>query len=141
MSEINDSIGIDTGVLIELLGKTPLGITFDDVILKDPKLQHFYLSPLTIMELLYLSGRKLGFTEAQYQIGEFIKPFIICDEIELRIEAAKMKMAYGISIADCYSLAIGMIKSIPIYMKRESEIEILLKNVSIPVEIYFIDDL
>ena len=136
-----DSAGIDTGTLMELLGNTAMGVKFKEQVLEDTNLQDFYLSPITVAELLYLLGRKLGFPKAQQTIGDFIKPFIICDEKELRIEAARLKMDHAISLADCYSLSIGVVKTIPVYMKRESEMDELLQNVNLPIDIRFIDDL
>lgn len=136
-----DSAGIDTGTLIELLGNTELGNKFKVQVLEDTNLQNFYLSPITVAELLYLLGRKLGFSKAQQIIGDFIKPFIICEEKELRIEAARLKADHTISLADCYSLSIGIMKIIPVYLKRESEMEEILQKGKLPIDIRFIDDL
>ncbi|HME52425.1 MAG TPA: PIN domain-containing protein [Candidatus Lokiarchaeia archaeon] len=141
MNASENSAGIDTGALLELLGNTTMGSTFKEKVINDPDLENFYLSPLTVAELLYLLGRKEGFSSAQQTVTDFLKPFIICDEKELRSEAARLKTDHAISLADCYVLAIGIVKKIPIYIKRESEIEDVILLVSKTIDIHFIDDL
>lgn len=143
MSGSNDSIAIDTGALVELLGKTSLGSKFKDLVLKDPAYRQFHVSPITVMELLYLSGRTAGFSNAREKVNEFIKPFIVCDERVLRVEAARVKTTLPIALADCYSIALGLVMDMPVYMKREAEIDAIFQKgpFPFPVDIRFIDDL
>ncbi|NMC05328.1 MAG: type II toxin-antitoxin system VapC family toxin [Candidatus Lokiarchaeota archaeon] len=141
-SSINAAV-LDTSVLIEVLGKTQLGETIKNVVLKDPAMERFYISPLAVTELLYLVARTAGFQMALQQVEGFTKVFTICEENELRIEAARIKTTLALSLADCYALAIGRLRGIPVYFKRESEFDAILKKGSIPfpIDLRFVDDL
>jgi len=135
------SIAVDTGVLIEVLEDSTLGKAFFHEILENPQFKTFYISPLVDMELKYIFCRKSGYQNAKEFVSEFLKDFIIYSESELRDEAFHLKCKFPISIADCYSLAIGKIRIIPVYMKKEEEIGQVLDELSSVVEIKFIDNL
>lgn len=131
---------IDTGVLIEYLEGTKLGLKFKENIVNDPNFTQFFISPLFETELKYILCRKYGFRKAERKVDRFLKDFNIIFESILRNEAIKLKCKYPISLADCYSLSIAKLNSIPIYFKQEKEItenEELLEK----FQIRFIDDL
>jgi len=136
-----NSVAIDTGVLLELLSKTELGIKFNNSIIKAPNIEFLYISPLVEAELIYINCRKKNFIQAKKIIKDFLKPFIIIEEREIRYKAAELKCKFSISLADCYILAVGIENSIPVFMKREDEIEKILSLLKEEVDIYFIDDL
>ncbi len=140
-TEKNKSIAIDTGVLLEILAKSSMGQKFKKQILEKRTSTDIFISPLTVTELLYILGRLHGFEEGKHIIQEFVEPFKIYEEKILRENAAKLKMEFGIAIADCYVIALGQLKNIPIYMKREREINDILQDRSIPANLQFIDDL
>ncbi|MHA1521166.1 MAG: PIN domain-containing protein [Promethearchaeota archaeon] len=140
-TEIINSIVVDTGALLELLAKSSMGQKFKEQILEKRTSTDIFISPLTVTELLYILGRLEGFEEGKHIVQEFVEPFIIYEEKILREKAAKLKMEFGIAIADCYVIALGQLKNIPIYMKREREINKILKDRSIPADLQFIDDL
>ena len=141
-SSINSAV-LDTSVLMEVLGNTRLGETVKNVVLKDPAMERFYISPLAVTELLYLVARTAGFQVALQQVEGFTKVFTICEEKELRVEAARMKTALALSLADCYALAIGSLRGIPVYFKREMEFDAMLKKgpIPFPIDLRFVDDL
>jgi predicted nucleic acid-binding protein len=128
---------------MEILGNTQLGETVKNVVLKDPSLQQFFLSPLAVTELLYLVARTAGFPAARQQVEGFVKVFDICDEKELRIEAARIKTSLALALADCYTLAIGSLRGAPVYFKREAEFDAVLNKgpFPFPIDLRFIDDL
>ena len=136
-----NSIAIDTGVLLELLSKTELGIKFENSIIKAPNIKKFYISPFVETELLYIRCRKTNFKQAKQNIKDFLHPFIMIEESEIRYKAAELKCKYSISLADCYILAVGIKKTIPVFMKREEEIEKIISPLEKEVIIYFIDDI
>jgi hypothetical protein len=109
-------------------------------VLKNPQFALFFLSPLVATELKYITCRKFGFERAKEIVDSFLKNFIIPPERELRNEASKLKCRLPVSLADCYSLAISKLNSIPIYFKKKREIT---DNIQLfaKFEIRFIDDL
>ncbi len=137
----NTSNAVDTGVLFEFLDDSNLGKVFYQKVLKNPQFQKFYISPLTDVELKYLMCRQSGYKEAKEFISDFLKDFIIYPESELRDEAFRLKCNFPISISDCYSLAVGKILNIPIYMKKEKKIDQVLDGLLSMVKIKFIDDI
>ncbi|MHA1491883.1 MAG: PIN domain-containing protein [Promethearchaeota archaeon] len=140
MNEIEDSIAIDTSVLIEFFEETELGKLFQKKVIEDEKIKKFFISPIVHTEILYIFCRKLGFEKAKEIINDFLQPFDVYKESLLREGAANFKCQYAISIADCYSLSLAITLRIPLYMKREAEIDEAMKKYDIPVEIKFIDD-
>ena len=145
MSEKKDSrklsIAVDTGVLIEYLEDSTLGKAFYKEGWERDQFKKYYVSPLVDMELKYIFCRRIGFQEARTRISKFLRDFVICPENQLRDEAFRLKCDFPISIADCYSLAVGKVYEIPVYMKKEREIDDIIDDLSAIVEILFIDDL
>lgn len=131
---------IDTGVFIELLEGTHLGLKFKEHILNDPYISQFLLSPFVETELKYLLCRNFGFKKAKKIVESFLKDFFILSELELRNQASKLKCKYPISIADCYSLSIAKLNSIPVYYKKEQEITEKIELLT-DFQIKFIDNL
>ncbi len=141
MSAKKGSIVIDTGVLLEYIEGTELGRKFKEHVLQNESLEHFYISPFVHTELLYIICRNSGFDQAQKTVTKFLRRFILFEEKKLRDVAAKLKCQYPISLADCYSIALALIQEIPLYMKREAEIEALLNQGAFTTQIIFIDDI
>ena len=145
MSEKKDlqetSIAVDTGILIEILEDSDLGKVFYQKVLESLQFQKIYISPLTDTELKYIFCRRSGYKDAKELVLEFLKDFIICSESELRDEAFRLKCNFPISIADCYSLAVGKVFNIPVYMIKEKEIEKVIDKLLSMVKVIFIDDI
>ena len=145
MSEKKDlqetSIAVDTGILIEILEDSDLGKVFYQKVLESLQFQKIYISPLTDTELKYIFCRQSGYKEAKELVLEFLKDFIICSESELRDEAFRLKCNFPISIADCYSLAVGKVLNIPVYMIKEKEIEKVIDKLLSMVKVIFVDEI
>lgn len=135
------SIVVDTSVLMEVLDDTLMGKEFFQKVLSITQIQKFYISPLVDTELKYILCRLKGHENAIKITSEFLKDFTIYSEKKLRDEAAHLKCNFAISLADCYGLATAKLLKIPIYMKKENEIEKILSELSNLVKIIFIDDL
>ena len=145
MSEKKDlqetSIAVDTGILIEILEDSDLGKVFYQKVLERLQFQKIYISPLTDTELKYIFCRRNGYKDAKELVLEFLKDFIICSESKLRDEAFRLKCNFPISIADCYSLAVGKVFNIPVYMIKVKEIEKVIDKLLLMVKVIFIDDI
>jgi len=137
----NGSITVDTGILVELLEDSDLGKVFYQKVLAKLQFQNIYISPLTDTELKYIFCRRNGYTEAKELVLKFLKDFIICSENELRDEAFRLKCNFPMSIADCYSLAVGRVFNIPVYMIKEREIEKSIDKLLSMVKVIFIDEI
>jgi len=135
-----NSIVIDTGVLVELLENSELGKIFSKHFLENPQLERYYISPITDTELKYIFCRQKGYQEAKKIASSFLKDFIICSESTLRDDAFRLKCNFPISLADSYSLAVSKVLNIPLCMKKEKEIQNNLEKLSSEVKIMFIDD-
>ena len=135
------SIVVDTSVLMEILDETQLGENFFQKVLSITHIQEFYISPLVDTELKYILCRQKGYEDAIKITSEFLKDFTIYSEEKLRDEAAHLKCNFAISLADCYSLATAKLLDIPVYMKKEDEIEKVFSEISTLVNIKFIDNL
>ena len=132
----NDSIVVDTSVLLEYLEDTPLGKKVFQKVLSNEEIKKFYIAPIVDTELKYILCRRKGYGKAIKIVSELLKDFE-----DLRDEAAHLKCDFAISLADCYGLATAKLLEIPIYMKKEVEIEKIVKKLSLIVKIKFIDDL
>ena len=135
------SIVVDTSVLMEILDETQLGEIFFQKVLSITHIQEFYISPLVDTELKYILCRQKGYEDAIKITSEFLKDFTIYSEEKLRDEAAHLKCNFAISLANCYSLATAKLLDIPVYMKKEDEIEKVFSELSTLVNIKFIDNL
>ena len=92
-------------------------------------------------ELKYLLCRKFDFKKANQLVNDFTSNFIIRDERTIRDTAAQFKCKFPIALSDCYSLALAKMENAQIYMKKEREIEDIIKALLLEVQIKFIDDL
>ncbi|TFG23647.1 MAG: type II toxin-antitoxin system VapC family toxin [Promethearchaeota archaeon] len=137
----NDSIVVDTSVLLEYLEDTPLGKKVFQKVLSNEEIKKFYIAPIVDTELKYILCRRKGYGKAIKIVSELLKDFAIYSEEDLRDEAAHLKCDFAISLADCYGLATAKLLDIPIYMKKEVEIEKVFKKLSLIVKIKFINDL
>ncbi len=134
------SIVIDTGVLVELLENSELGIIFSQHFLENPQFERYYISPITDTELKYIFCRRNSYQEAKKIVSDFLKDFIICPESNLRDDAFRLKCNFPISLADSYSLAVAIVLNIPLCMKKEEEIQNNIGKLSSEAKIIFIDD-
>lgn len=120
---------------------TELGTKFEQFLLDNSDINQYLVCPLVETELKYLLSRKLGIDEAIIMIDDFLKNFYIYPESELRNEVSRLKCFYPISLADCYSISIATLNSIPVIFKKEKELNEKLESLSNEAEIRFIEDL
>ncbi len=122
---------VDTGVFVDYMDrKSPLHRVARAVVESIGQLE-VLLPHVTLAEICYVSARILreaGIKEAFEKSVEFVKwlyshPAVeVVSSLELDIEAAKVKLEYGIAIGDCYILALSKLKNCKaVFRKRENE--------------------
>lgn len=136
-----DSIVVDTSILVEYLEDTPLGKKIFKKVLSSSQIQKYFIAPIVDTELKYILCRRKGYEKAIEIISQFLKDFTIYTEEKLRDEAAFFKCNFVISLANCYSLATAKLLDVPIYMKKETEINKVVDKLLALVKIRFIEDL
>ena len=133
----NDTLVIDTGVLVEFFIGSNFGKRFESDFLKNRDFNFFYISPLVMTELTYIFCRKLGFEQAISLVNSKLRNMLVLDENNLRLVASQLKCKYGIALADCYSIAAGELQDCPVLMKPEGEFDNLDLS-EFPAEIIFL---
>lgn len=130
MSEQNKSQAvIDTGILIQYLALDLEKITdrqqkkyFDREVFKNQKYKSLLISFLTRSELLYIQCRKKGWELAKSHTNAILEHFTLIRSKELDEIAPLLKCQLGISLVDCFNLAIGALYQIPVYFLEEQEL-------------------
>jgi len=120
---------IDTGILIHYLS---LDVSrnaderqkqeFDQEIFKNPQYTALWVSFLTRVELLYIQCRKKGWERAKSSTNAILERFKVIRSAELDELAPRLKCQLGISLVDCFNLAIGALYRIPVYFLEEHEL-------------------
>lgn len=136
-----NSVVFDTSVLIEYIEDTDLGKKIFKELISNPSIERYYVPTIVDLELKYILCRRMGFQAGINTVNNLLKDFIFFNSKDLRDKTAYIKCNYAISIADSYVIASAILLDVPIYMKREQEIENVLKSISKLVEIKFINDL
>jgi uncharacterized protein len=135
-----DSYVVDTSILIEFMEGSELGKRFEEQILNSPSLVNLKIPFVVEMELKYILGRRFGYNDAIEKVEKALQSFQVISEERLRNNAVKYKCKYSISIADCYSMALAEIEQIPLYMKKEREVELVKKNPDLDIQIRFLEE-
>ncbi|MEM0054099.1 MAG: PIN domain-containing protein [Nitrososphaeria archaeon] len=139
--ELSGSLVLDTGALLELIYSTEKGLKLKDA-LKSEKVQA-NISELTLTELMYILCRKIGEKEAQDRVGYLLDSgYVILHEDSKLVElAAEYKCRRGISLADCFALALAKkISSPAIFARREDELLEEMSREPFDVKILFLED-
>ena len=122
---------IDTGVFIDYIDrKSPFHAPAKTVIDSIGRLE-VLLPHITVAEICYVTARVLreaGVSKYLEKSVEFVEwlqrhPAVeVASSVELDIEAAKVKLRYGIALADCYVLALSKLNDCKaVFRKREEE--------------------
>jgi predicted nucleic acid-binding protein len=138
---------LDSGVLVEYLSldkEKPDENKFlkhlEDSLLETEEYRILYISALVKVELLYITCRLSGWKKAKKTIEEFLSNFVILRAADLDEIAAQIKCRVPIALADCYTLAIGKLLSVPTYFSSEKELtenikEIIREELSIDLKL------
>lgn len=138
---------LDTGILIEYLSldeEKPEEEKFlkrlEDTLLETDKYQILYIPSIIKTELLYITCRLKGWEKAKATIDDFLSNFVILRTPNLDEMAAQIKCKIPITLADCYTLAIGQFLSTPTFFISEKELteeaqQIILEEFSIDLKL------
>ncbi len=125
----NSQAVVDTGVLLQYLSLNLKNKTdqlhkkeFDEELFKNQNYDSLFVSFLTRSELLYIQCRKKGWKSAQTHTNAILEHFTLIRSTELDDIAPLLKCQLGISLVDCFNLAIGALFQIPVYFLEEKEL-------------------
>lgn len=140
-------IAVDTGVFVDYIDrKSPYHEAARAIISHLGQLE-LVLPSITLAEICYVSARILktaGVENAVERAIEFVEwlyrhPAVrVVDNLSLSIEAAKLKLQYGIALADCYVLALSRIEGCKaLFRKREGEMPVDIEE---KFDVAFLED-
>jgi len=140
-------ITVDTGVFVDYVDKkSPYHEQAEAIIGSLGKLE-LLLPPITLAEVCYVTARILneaGVQDAFDKAVQFVKwlyshPAVeVVNELNLHVEAAKIKLRYKIALADCYILALSKLKDCKaVFRKREKEMP---KEIEKDFDVIFLED-
>lgn len=141
--DLEGDMAFDGGAIIELVYATPAGTEIKEAI-KSRQLRPF-VTELAMAEASYILCRKLGSDEASSRMKDLRESNTIAFvPITQTISdtAALYKCERSISLADCFSIALGKSKAIPVlFARREEELEKEMRAHPFDVELIFLGDL
>ncbi len=138
---------VDTGVFVEYIDrKSPYHEAARAIVDSLGQLE-IVLPSITLTEICYVSARifmAAGVENALEKSVEFVEwlyshPAVsVVDNLTLNIEAAKLKLQYGIALADCYVLALSKLERCKaVFRKREKEMP---EEIERDFDVMFLED-
>jgi len=140
-------VAVDTGVFVDYINRRSPYHEAAKVVISHLGQLELILPSITLAEICYVSARILmaaGVENGMKKAIEFVEwlyshPAVrVVDNLSLSIEAAKLKLQYGIALADCYVLALSRLEGCKtLFRKREREMpEEIEKN----FDVVFLED-
>lgn len=122
---LSGSLVLDTSILLEYFGATPLGKIVKEYFASLRPTDKVHLHLHTISELFYLLCRIKGRDFASSKLNEMLELNFITvhNSTSLAFSAGELKCAHSISLADCSCLATAEFLGIPAVFRREKELE------------------
>jgi len=124
-------IAVDTGVFVDYIDRGSPYHEAAKIVISHLGQLELILPSITLAEICYVSARILntaGIENGIERAIEFVEwlyshPAVrVVDGLSLSIEAAKLKLQYGIALADCYVLALSRLEGCKaLFRKRERE--------------------
>lgn len=140
--ELKGDMAFDGSTIIELIYSTPFAKDAQEAI--KTKVLKPFATEISIAEAKYILCRKLGGKEASSRLNDLLESNAFkVEEITREISdlAGGYKCERSISLADCFALALGKSKAIPVVFARmEKEIEKEMKSNPFDVNILFLED-
>jgi len=115
---------LDSGVLIAYFTdeNIPIVPLLDEYIFNEASSVLLYGHNVMKTELYYIICRKKNYIEATRILEQVDKSINIISEKWLFEKAGQIKCRYSISIADCFSISLGILKGCPILFLGEEEL-------------------
>ena len=139
---ITGTLAIDTGVIIELLLQSEVGVAIRNALLDE--IIDAHTTEIAITETKYILCRKLGWKESCKKVEKLLASgYINVYRTDQLIDlAAKYKCERSISLADCFILALAKkLGCKALFARREQELVKEMEKKEFDVEIVFLEDL
>jgi predicted nucleic acid-binding protein len=139
--DIAGTFVFDAGVLIELLLHSEKGVFLRDALLNN--LIDAHTTEFAITEVKYVLCRKIGWKEGNKRAEKLLASgyFDVWKTEWLTEFSAKYKCERGISLADCFILALAKkLGCKALFARREAELEEEIKKKNFDVEIVFVEE-
>jgi predicted nucleic acid-binding protein len=119
-----DELVLDSSVLISyFMGESKIiSSLLDNFIFNEDSSIILYSHHLMKAELYYILCRRKNRNTAEEVLKEIDKILILISEKWLFETAGKIKCSYPISISDCFSISLGILKNCPILFLEEEEL-------------------
>ncbi|MFO8018277.1 MAG: PIN domain-containing protein [Promethearchaeia archaeon] len=122
--EIPNKIVLDTGIYIEYFKKSESDIKkfLRENLFTEQSNTKLYSTFIIKSEIYYILCRILGKKEANQLLKKIENFLLFEDNPNLYDLAGQIKCYHSISLADCYSIATGIIRNCPILFLEEQEL-------------------
>ncbi len=140
----SNKIVLDTGVLIEYFkaDQNKIKHILRETLFNENSNTKIYMNYIIKSEIYYILCRALGKQKAIELLDE-IESFFLFEESKKIYElAGQIKCKFPISLADCYSIATGLVQDCPIFFMKEEELsENMVRRINheFKAKIYIID--
>lgn len=139
---LTETLSIDSGLVLAYLLGEDLGEIARDEILS--RKRRAYCSKVAVSELFYILCRRLGEDFAREAVGALLNSgrvsVVSSDEVDM--EAGAYKCARGVSLADCYVLAVAKaFNAAAVFAKREDDLDREAGRKPVDVEMVFLEDM
>ncbi len=134
-------LAIDAGVIIELLLQSKAGIAIRNALLDE--IVDAHTTKIAITEVKYILCRKFGWKESCKRVEKLLSSgYLSVYRTDLLIDlAAKYKCERGISLADCFVLALAKkLGCKALFARRDQELVKEMDKKKFNIEILFLED-
>lgn len=139
---LRGDMAFDTGVLLEFFSGSRAG----EVVYRAMRERRVFplITELNLVELHYVLCRKVGFEDASQKVSALVESGCIqvVETGRVSQRAARLKCERSISLADCFTIALGEEMGIPaLFARREKELLTELDRRPFEVPILFLDEI
>ncbi len=135
-------MAFDTGVLVEFFSGSKAG----EAVYKAMREERVFplITELNLVELHYVLCRKVGFEAASQKLSALLESGYIqvVETSKVSRRAARLKCERSISLADCFTIALGEEMRVPaLFAKSERELIEEVKRKPFEIAILFLDEI
>jgi predicted nucleic acid-binding protein len=139
--DLKGRLSVDASALIELVYCEIPGLKLKEALKNN--LVEAWTTELAIAELKYILCRKLGWHESSKRTSDLLASgyLKVQDTERLINEAAKLKCQRGISLPDCFTIALAQdIGGDALFARNDQDLTTEMKKRPFEVEILFLED-